>query len=214
MPRYSAAIFDLDGLLVDTERLGIRAGNAALEEMGVPMVAGRLERLIGRDEAAATRLLAEDLGEAFPYAEFMAIWNGHYRLMVADGIPLRPGAERLLTDLSAARLPIALATSSTHQSAHKKLRLTGIDRFFDAVVTVDCVTRPKPAPDPYLLAAERLGQDAPLCIAFEDSDTGAAAARAAGMTVVQIPDLGPATGIHAHHVAEDLVAGARAAGLI
>jgi beta-phosphoglucomutase-like phosphatase (HAD superfamily) len=81
-------------------------------------------------------------------------------------------------------------------------------------VTFDDVTNAKPAPDPYLLSAERLGADPARCVAFEDSETGARSAHAAGMIVVQVPDIHAATGHHAHHIAVSLVEGAHAAGLL
>ncbi len=82
------------------------------------------------------------------------------------------------------------------------------------MVTVDDVARAKPAPDPFLLAARLLGVDPQRCLAFEDSEPGAEAAFAAGMTVVQVPDIVPASGRFAHLVAPDLMAGARAIGLV
>ncbi len=81
------------------------------------------------------------------------------------------------------------------------------------MITLDDVARPKPAPEPYLLAAERLGLPPARCLVFEDSETGAEAAHRAGCVVVQVPDVVPSEGRWAHHLAADLVAGARAAGL-
>ena len=111
-------------------------------------------------------------------------------------------------------LPCAVATSSRRASALRKLDLTGLAPHFATVVTFDCIASPKPAPDPYLEAARRLGIAPGRCIAFEDSDPGAAAAHAAGMTVVQVPDMAETTGPHAHHLAASLIEGARMAGLI
>jgi HAD superfamily hydrolase (TIGR01509 family) len=214
MSRYVAAIFDLDGLLLDTERLAIAAGYETLVSLGVAPVQGLFESLVGRDDATAARMVAESLGGAFPHQDFSRRWGERFLSRLDEGIPLRPGAIELLDALAALGLPHAVATSSRRHSAEKKLALTGLAPRFGAVVTFDCVRAPKPAPDPYLLAAERLGADPLACIAFEDSDTGAAAARAAGMTVVQVPDMGQTDGRHAHHLASDLMTGARIAGLI
>jgi beta-phosphoglucomutase-like phosphatase (HAD superfamily) len=109
---------------------------------------------------------------------------------------------------------LALATSSRGEPAREKLEGADLLRHFRTVVTFDDVAAPKPAPDAYLLAAERLGVDPRRCLAFEDSETGARAAHAAGMTVVQVPDLHPTKGAHAHHVAPSLLEGAALAGLI
>ena len=92
--------------------------------------------------------------------------------------------------------------------------MTGLGPHFAHVVTFDDVAAPKPHPEPYLLAARLLGVDPARCLAFEDSETGARSAHAAGMTVVQIPDIVPATGDYAHHIAPDLLTAARRLGLI
>ncbi len=214
MTRYAAAIFDLDGLLLDTERLSLAAGYEALEQMGLPRVDGLFESLTGKDDQTSARIVGDHFGPGFPLADFLTRWHGLFNARLSEGVPFRPGATDLLDRLSAMGLPLALATSSRRPSAEHKLKVTGLQKYFGAVVTVNCVAAPKPAPDPYLLAAERLGHDPARCIAFEDSDTGAAAARAAGMIVVQVPDMAPSDGRHAHHLAESLLDGARMAGLI
>jgi beta-phosphoglucomutase-like phosphatase (HAD superfamily) len=212
--RYAAAIFDLDGLLLDTERLAREACAEALESLGATGGEGLFERLVGKDELTSARLVADHFGPDFPIQEFGTRWNLGFRTRTVSDIPLRPGAVELLDALAELRVPRALATSSQRTGADRKLKVTGLRKYFGAVVTVNCVTRPKPAPDPYLLAAARLHQDPARCIAFEDSDTGAAAAQAAGMVVVQIPDQVPTDGRHAHHLAESLMDGARMAGLL
>ena len=111
-------------------------------------------------------------------------------------------------------MPFAIATSSTRDQAREKLAAARLTDSFDIVVTRSDVPDPKPAPDVYLLAAKRLGIDPTRCLAFEDSDIGARAARAAGMTVVQVPDMTPLSGDHADLMAEDLIAGARGIGLL
>lgn len=214
MITYDGAIFDLDGTLIDTERLAITTGYAALEPFGLPHSPGLFEGLVGRDEAAVARVVADTYGDRFPFLEFSGRWNALFQQGLEEGIPLRPGVTELLDLLAGRRLPCAVATSSRRESALKKLRLTGLDRYFVTVVSFDCITSPKPAPDPFLEAARRLSLAPARCIAFEDSDTGAASARAAGMTVVQVPDMVPSTGPHAHHLAETLMEGARLAGLI
>lgn len=218
MPDYQAAIFDLDGLLIDTERLSIAAGRKALTELDLPPADLLFERLVGKDMKTVLQMVTDHFAphvtRSVSFAPFLDRWEELFHEELQAGIPLRPGADTLLGRLRDRGLPLALATSSSHAGAHRKLNQTGLIRYFDAVVSVDCVENPKPAPDPYLLAARRLGRDPRFCIAFEDSDTGAAAARAAGMTVVQVPDMVPTGGPHAHHLAADLMSGAALAGLI
>ena len=214
MMTYDGAIFDLDGLLIDTERLAIAAGYEALDQLGQVRLPGLFEGLVGKDDATGARIVTATYGDTFPFDDFSGRWNALFQQKLDAGIPLRPGAADLLQMLADRGLPCAVATSSRRESALKKLRLTGLAPHFSAVVTFDCIANPKPAPDPYLEAARRLSLPPARCIAFEDSDTGAAAARAAGMTVVQVPDMAATTGPHAHHLAESLIEGARMAGLI
>ena len=214
MLKFDAAIFDLDGLLVDTERLAIAAGYEVLDGMGQPHSAGLFESLVGKDDRTGARIIAAHYGTAFTVEDFGSRWNARFQEKLDAGIPLRPGAFELLEALAAIGMPRAIATSSRRPSALKKLRLTGLAPHFVTVVSYDCIANPKPAPDPYLEAAQRLGVNPARCIAFEDSDTGAAAAHAAGMTVVQVPDMLATDGPHAHHLAPDLMTGARMAGLI
>ena len=214
MPPFDAAIFDLDGLLLDTERLALAAGYEVLETLGLSASDGLFEGLIGKDSGTSLRIIAESFGADFPRDTFKTLWDQGFAAKLDHSIPLLPGAEEILEALGRLGLPRGLATSSQQDRAHHKLAQSGLARHFATVVSVDCVTRPKPAPDPYLLAAKRLGVHAKRCIAFEDSDTGAASARAAGMVVVQVPDMQKTDGRFAHHLAQDLMSGARMAGLI
>lgn len=214
MTIYDGAIFDLDGTLIATESLAISSGYEAVETFGQPCKPGLFESLVGKDDVTCAKVVAATYGDAFPFIEFAGRWTMLFHQKLDQGIPLRPGALELLDLLAARKVPCAVATSSRREGALKKLRMTDLDRYFDTVVTVDCITNPKPAPDPFLEAARRLSLAPERCIAFEDSDTGAAAARAAGMVVVQVPDMVPSTGPHAHHLADSLMDGARLAGLI
>jgi HAD superfamily hydrolase (TIGR01509 family) len=207
---FDAVIFDLDGTLVDTERLTQAAGVEAFADQGIDVDPAFLHRLIGRDDAEGARLIRAAFPQMDP-ARFDGAWTAAVHRRMADGIPLKPGSRELLARIAQ---PMALATSSTRRQADRKLARSGLAGHFRHIVTFDDVTRPKPAPEPYLRAAALLGIAPARCLAFEDSEPGAMSARAAGMTVVQVPDLLPASGAFAHHVAPDLLAGARAAGLI
>ena len=208
---YDDLFFDLDGTLIDTESLAITAGLAAFAGAGVPVTEGFLHSLIGTDEpTAATRIRLHR-----PDADLVEVnsrWSAGFKALVDLGLTLKPGVRDLLDQLS--HLPRALVTSSGRISAHHKLGLVGLGSDFAAVVTLEDVTRAKPAPDPYLLAAERLGGAPARCLVFEDSEPGAEAAHRAGCTVVQIPDVVAASGRWAHHIAPDLLSGARLAGLL
>ncbi len=208
---FDAVIFDLDGTLVDTERLSLRAGIAAFANLGHAIDPAFLHGLVGIDDVTGRKLIKA----RYPEVDLAAVdseWiAASDRIMAQDGLALKHGVLELLAHLS---LPCAIATSSTRVRAAKKLRLSGLATCFQHVITLDDVAAAKPDPEPYLLAAARMGVDTARCIAFEDSEAGAQSAHRAGMCVVQVPDVGAATGKWAHHLAGSLLEGARAAGLI
>ncbi|QCO56298.1 HAD family phosphatase [Pseudorhodobacter turbinis] len=207
---FDAVIFDLDGTLLDTEALSQAAGIAAFADHGLAVDPAFLHSLIGHDDVTGAGLIRA----RFPGLNFAGLataWSKRITVLYADGIPLKPGTHQLLAAL---RQPLALATSSTRTQLDLKLSVTDIAPYFRHIVCVDDVQKPKPAPEPYLLAAKRLGVDPARCVAFEDSETGAQSAHLAGMTVVQVPDINPASGRFAHLVAPDLLTGAREIGLL
>jgi HAD superfamily hydrolase (TIGR01509 family) len=206
---FDAVLFDLDGTLVETEVLAQAAGAAAFAALGITPPPGFLDSLVGKDNPTCDRIIAATF-PGIDLERLRRIRRDHVAAGMAKGLPLRPGARAVL---AAIRLPKAVVTSSTRAEAALKLRLTGLDALVDTVVALEDVAAPKPAADPYLLAARRLGVDPARCLAFEDSETGAEAAWRAGCTVVHVPDTVPASGRWAHHVAATLAEGAAAAGL-
>jgi HAD superfamily hydrolase (TIGR01509 family) len=207
---YDALLFDLDGTLIDTESIALETGLAAFAAHGHPVSRSFLEGLVGKDDPTAETLVRA----AYPGIDLDAVTLTH-RAAFADrverGLPLKSGAAELLASVT---LPCGIVTSSRREGAHRKLGIAGIARSFAHVVTLDDVTAPKPAPDPYALAAALFGVSPARCLVFEDSETGAEAAHRAGCVVVQVPDVVPSSGRWAHHLAPDLMTGARMAGLL
>ncbi len=207
---FDAVIFDLDGTLIDSESITQAAGIEAFASLGVAVEPEFLHSLIGIDDRTGGGIIRARFPDLDTDA-FAREWKRCVGQRYEQGLPLKPGTHEVLSGIG---LPKALATSSTRRQADTKLALTGLGTHFAHVVTFDDVNDPKPHPEPYLLAARLLGVDATRCVAFEDSETGARSAHAAGMTVVQIPDIVPASGDYAHHIAPDLITAARKLGLI
>ena len=207
---YDALLFDLDGTLVDTESVALKAGLAAFATSGHDVGTEFMHSLVGKDEPTS----AEIIRRAFPGVDLDGVnaqWRAGIAAALANGLTLKPGAQTLL---ALTTLPLALVTSSGRIGAHHKLALAGIAGVFRHVVTLDDVASAKPSPDPYLLAASLLGVAPGRCLVFEDSETGAKSAHRAGCVVVQVPDVVPSAGRWSTHLAPDLLTGARMAGLI
>lgn len=186
-----AAIFDMDGLLIDSERATLRAWTEAALALGVVLRESDYLQVVGKAAQDSHAILQRHLGGVAPFEQAMVA----VRAALEDGegrelrFPLKPGAAALLAQLQAAGIPCAVASSSrTDEIAHRLARV-GVLQHFAAVAGGNEVLRGKPDPALYALAAARLGVDPDRCLAFEDSHNGACAALAAGMGLVVVPDL-------------------------
>ncbi len=191
--RPEAVIFDLDGLLFDTESLYQEAIMAAADDVGQEMTPAVFHSMIGRPWLQTRAFLVSHYGSSFPVDEFRAAWNRHFDVIVETRLTVKPGVLELLDALDTLGLPRGIATSSSHKTVQHHLGAHTLrDRFHHIVAHGDYAAG-KPAPDPYLLAAKRLGVDPHLCIALEDSHNGVRSAAAAGMMTIMVPDLLEAT---------------------
>ncbi len=189
----SAVVFDMDGLLVDSETLYQEAILLAAAEGGYTIDLEIVGRMTGAPWPLTRALLLGHFGDSFPVDTFVEVWLRHYRVIAETRLVLKAGVVELLDALDALRLPRAIATSSSHATVQHHLTATGIVGRFDAIVGAGDYASGKPAPDPYLLAAERLGVAPALCLALEDSHNGVRSAHAAGMMTIMVPDLLEAT---------------------
>ena len=208
---YDALMFDLDGTLIDSESLAVASGLAAFAEAGFPVDLDFMHRLVGISGAGSVAIIRAR-HPAIAMDRLDALWRRGFQASVQTSLTLKPGVTELLSH--SPHLPRVLVTSSRRVEAHAKLAQVGLGQSFAHVVTVDDVTRPKPEPEAYLLAASLLGVSPARCLVFEDSEAGSEAAHRAGCVVVQVPDVVPSRGKWAHHLAVDLMSGARAAGLV
>ena len=186
--RPAAVIFDMDGLMLDSERAILESLRAAALDHGADIDPDWWLCLIGHTEAVCRARLGAHIGDVAAEA-LLADGHARYVAVAESGVPHRPGIVALLDLLAAHAMPRAVATSTRSPLAQRKLEAAGLLGYFDVVCTSSDVAQPKPAPDVYLLAAERLGVSPAQCLVLEDSPTGVRAALAAGMTVVQVPDL-------------------------
>jgi HAD superfamily hydrolase (TIGR01509 family) len=195
---FDAAIFDMDGTLLDTEAVFRDIVFDVCTELGFEMTHDVHRSMVGGSHERTQQLLIESYGVAFPYTLFDEKCRVTMRERSHGGVPVKPGAVAFITELRARGIPIAVATSSRNPHAEHHLRAAGLLDLFETVVTRDDVINPKPHPEPYLTAARRLGADPLRCLALEDSHSGVRAAHAAGMQTVMVPDLvGPNDEIHA-----------------
>ncbi|MFC0804679.1 HAD family hydrolase [Ensifer sp. P24N7] len=202
---FAGVVLDLDGLLLDTERLQAQTGPEVLREFGYAVEQGFFHRLVGLDHDEATRLINHELGAYLDSVALEEAWNGIIDRHMQDEMPLRPGVHRFFDALDAHGLPRSIATNSVTAKAEWKLRRAGLFDRVNAVVGVDQVSRGKPAPHVYIEGAHRLGLSPELCVALDDSDLGVRSAIAAGIsTVIQVPDMTPSRERLAHHQVDSL----------
>ncbi|HTW53455.1 MAG TPA: HAD family phosphatase [Stellaceae bacterium] len=190
LPRLpEAVVFDMDGLIFDTETLYQEAALLAAAEGGHDVSSGIVFRLVGLPWRRGRELLIEHFGAAFPVENFEAAWRRHFWLIAETRLALKPGVIELLDLLDALELPKAIATSSSHATVQNHLTAHGLAGRFQAIVGDGDYAAGKPAPDPFLTAAARLGVAPEACLALEDSHNGIRSASAAGMMTIMVPDL-------------------------
>jgi HAD superfamily hydrolase (TIGR01509 family) len=197
-----AVVFDMDGLLIDSEGLVRAALIQAAANLGFEMPIALCASMIGLPDADGVRKIIEHFGPDFPLDRYRAEERRQIDLLLAEGIALKAGVLEILDHLDRRSIPRAVATSSSRRSAREHLTHNGVHGRFTAIVAREDVERHKPNPDPFLKAAALLGVAPEHCLALEDSHNGVRAAHAAGMMTVMVPDLlEPTDEMHAKCVA-------------
>jgi HAD superfamily hydrolase (TIGR01509 family) len=185
-----AVIFDMDGLMLDTEAPALRAWERAARGLGRDFDLTLCRKMIGRNFGDCVALIRARHGADYPVEELTRAWAADYDTIVAaEGIALKPGLAEILDLLDERGIATAVATSTRRERALAKLDRVGLTHRFAALVGGDEIAHGKPAPDIFVAAAARLGVAAGDCIVLEDSEPGIIGAAAAGMVPVMVPDL-------------------------
>jgi HAD superfamily hydrolase (TIGR01509 family) len=188
MTHLRAAIFDMDGLMFDTESIYCRTSQHAARELGYD-----IDDTLYRQHFAGQRIvdseafLLSHFGDDFPLTRFRSLSESYLRDALAAGVPVKPGLDALLDWLDDTGVRLALATSSVR--AYALLTLGHYAARFEILVTGDQVSQGKPAPEIYLRTLQRLSVQPEHCVVFEDSTAGVRAGHAAGLRVIWVPDL-------------------------
>jgi HAD superfamily hydrolase (TIGR01509 family) len=183
---YRAVVFDLDGVLWDGEPLYHEAFNVVLRPLGHKVTAEDYQEIIGSSVEAAWQWVLDRYGIEESPGRFYHLYDDAVMQLLAQAVEPLPGVRETIARLKAMDLPVGVASASLRRWVDATLKGTGLADEFDATVSASEVEHAKPAPDMYLLAAEKLGVPAPECVAVEDTRTGVRSAKSAGMYVIQV----------------------------
>lgn len=183
-----AVVFDIDGLMVDTEPISRLAWDKVLAHFGYELNDDLHTRMIGYRFDESVHMVIDEYGISASAAELKEMKSAEYDKILARGAPVMPGLYELIAAINQRDLPWAVATSSPYTHAEEILHQLGLKGSCQAIAGGDEVPRGKPAPDIYLLAAKRLGISPQYCMALEDSAPGCRAALAAGMMTLAVPN--------------------------
>lgn len=185
-----AVIFDMDGTLLDSERIGIKAWQYVIDKYSLPFDLSLPYRSIGLNYDSMKTLFLSELGEDYPFDKYWGYAKQYFaEFEKKNGIPVKPGFDELCTYLKANKVGMYVATSTYHASAANELEHSGILGYFDGIIGGDEITKGKPDPEIFIKSAEKTGFDKSECLIVEDSSNGLRAGIASGIRTVFIKDI-------------------------
>ena len=183
------AVFDMDGLMIDSERMVYQNWQELMDEYGYDYNIEIFKQTVGRRKKEVELFYLETYGADFPYKKYADMTREKYLRQVREsGVPVKKGLYEILDHLKERGIKLALATSTSRETTEINLSMTKTLDYFDALVCGNEVVNGKPHPEVFLTAAKKLGLDPADCVAFEDSLNGIRSAHAAGMITVMVPD--------------------------
>lgn len=183
------AVFDMDGLMFDSERITYNGWQKLMDENGYEYSINVFKQTVGRRKKEVEQFYYSKYGKDFPYRKLSEIQRNNYiNFVMTKGAPVKKGLYEILEFLKDNDIKIALATSTSRQTSLVNLESAKVKKYFNALVCGEDVTNGKPDPEVFLTAAKRIGIEPDQCVAFEDSFNGIRSAFASGMTTVMVPD--------------------------
>lgn len=189
-----AIVFDMDGLIFDSERLVLDCWVEIGRRHGLEGIEPVFKACIGTNKTRTKEIVFENFGDDFPYDEFSKESSALFKEWIKkDGLPVKPGVKETLEELKRRGIPLGLASSTRVAVVTEELQDAGLLDYFQVVMGGDQLKRSKPEPDIYLMTCEKLGVNPTKCYALEDSYNGIISAYRAGMMPIMIPDMLPPT---------------------
>lgn len=188
--KYKAVIFDMDGVIFDSERLVLEGWQEIAAKYGIEGSEEVLPRCLGVNAQATREIFREYYGQDFPYDTYKKEASALFHSRYGNGkLPLKPGVKELLSYLKEKGYLVGLASSTRQAIVEQEIRDAGLMPYFDNLVCGDMLKRSKPEPDIYLKACENLDVEPRMAVAVEDSYNGIRSAKRAGMVPVMVPDM-------------------------
>ena len=188
--KYKAVIFDMDGVIFDSERLVLEGWQEIAAKYGIKGIEEVLPRCLGVNAQATREIFREYYGQDFPYDEYKKEASALFHSRYGNGkLPLKPGVKELLSYLKENGYLVGLASSTRQAIVEQEIRDASLMPYFDNLVCGDMLKRSKPEPDIYLKACENLDVEPRMAVAVEDSYNGIRSAKRAGMVPVMVPDM-------------------------